>query len=135
MRSWLRTRLASGSDRGDVVATSIVFSMVLLLTLLVIQAGVYLQARSAAAYAAEAGVDAARAQSGSLPAGIAAATQFAVTSGGALQTPVATGNRSGNEAQITMSGTAPSLIPFFDVTVSVTRTGPVERVIMPGQGY
>lgn len=132
-RRFISRRLHGRRDAGDVVSTVIIFPAILAFTLLCAQYALVLQARTAANHAAEIGLDTARSQYGSVPLGIASAQSFANEAGGALRLPVATGTRSGTDASITVNGTAVTLFPGFVPDISVTRTGPVERITRPGE--
>ncbi|MGN7157851.1 TadE/TadG family type IV pilus assembly protein [Dietzia cercidiphylli] len=123
------------TDAGaNTIAVAVLFPLVLLLTFAIWETALFYQARSLATAAAEQGLTAARAQHGNAALGIAAAQQFVATAPPAMNTPVVTGTRTATQASITVSGTAISTLPEWILPpVSVTKSGPVERITQPGE--
>lgn len=122
--------LASRDERGSVTVEAVIlFPLALLLIFGTIQGGLYFYARSIAAAAAEQGLQSARTEQGTAAAGGASAQQFlTVSSKGLLTDTGVTPTRTATTAAVTVTGTAPSLIPGFTFTVSQTAAGAVERV-------
>lgn len=118
-------------ERGSLtLELAVVFPAVLAVLMLVVQTGLYLYAREVALDAARQGADAARLQTGTVSAGLAAAETFARRAGsGSLLDPQASATGSTGElVRITVTGHAPSLLPFlggWDITQAALA--PVER--------
>ena len=117
-------------ERGSVTALAIVFPTVLLLVILTVNAAYWYHARSVALAAARDGLATARLQGSSPAAGVNAATHYAQATGaGLLDAPRA--SAAGSTATticITVTGSAPLLVPGFHPAVSQHACGPVERV-------
>jgi hypothetical protein len=95
--------------------------------LLALQFGLWLHAAQVAEAAAQEGLEAARAEQGSAAAGETRALAF-VGSVGGLQAPAAAAARSADGAQVTVSGTAPEVVPGFPA-ISARASGPLERFV------
>jgi hypothetical protein len=123
----LLTRLRR-DDRGEaILAAVIAWTIIIPLLAAVFQAALWFAARNTALTAAQQGVSVARDRGSSLGAGEAAACSFASMTGhGFLLGPSCAGS-GGNTVSITVSGRAPSFIPFFNASVTETVTGPAER--------
>jgi hypothetical protein len=99
-----------------------------LLTFFCVQFGVWFYGRQVAASAAQHAVDAARVEQGTAAAGEATGQDYLDQVGG-LDTADVTVSRSSETATATVTGEPPSILGFFHVGVSVTVTGPVERIV------
>jgi hypothetical protein len=121
-------RRARQRERGStVVAAAIAFTVILPLLAACFQAALWFAARDAALSAARQGVDAARAQNGTLAAGLVTACQYARTAAaGILRGPSCTGS-GGNTITITVAGTAPAIVPLFPAAVREQAQGARER--------
>ncbi|WP_020525449.1 TadE family protein [Catelliglobosispora koreensis] len=118
-------------DRGSgPVELAILAIPLLVMTFMVAQAAFVFYARSTALAAATQGANSARSYNASPNAGIDRANNFLVqVRGGGLRnhTVSQTVNASGTEVTITVTGDAPSIIPFWTYHVRQRATGPVER--------
>jgi len=100
--------------------------MTVLLT--VVQVSFWYYGRALATSAAQHGLDAARVANGSEASGEATIDQFVEQTGG-LDLSTVTVVRLADQVTVTVQGDVVQVVPFFDVPVSVTLTGPVERVV------
>ena len=120
-------------DRGSgPVELAILAVPLLVMTFMVAQAAFVYYARSTALAAATQGANAARSYEANPSAGINGANNFlAQVSGGGLKDAAVTQtvNAAGTEVTITVTGKAPTIIPFWTYDVSQRATGPVERWI------
>ncbi len=99
------------------------------LLLAVVQVGIYFHGRSVALTAARHGVDTARVLGGTGEAGAEMTTQFLTQHGEALVGSAVTATRDIEEASVTVTGSALSVLPGVSLPVTVTVRAPVERVI------
>ncbi|MBO2465985.1 TadE/TadG family type IV pilus assembly protein [Actinomadura violacea] len=120
-------------DRGSAtVATAITFPAVGLLFLALTQAVMVSVARDVAQSAAEEGLRVARARQGTFAGGRAAAASFARDEP-VLQAPAVTVSGA-NTIAVRVTGSAPSLLPGVNITVSRTARGARERFTTPSAG-
>lgn len=119
---------ATRDDRGAVTASVAVLPAVLMLFFAVVQISLWFYGRSVATTAARHGLDAARVQNGSSGDGEATVAQFLDQVGG-FQPGSVDIQRGEAEASVTLEGEAVSVVPFFDVPITVTIEGPVERFV------
>jgi hypothetical protein len=123
------------SDQGDTsIQMAIVFPFVILLTITVVQASMWYYARNIALTAAREGVSAGRAYQADTGDGTARAREVLDRiAGDSLRNPAV--NASGStatEMQVTVSGTAPSMIPGISgLRVSQSASGARERWTTP----
>lgn len=132
-RAW-RRRAGAGVERGSAtLELALVFPVFLLLLLSAVQAGLYFYARAIALSAAQEGVDTARLQRHTLDQGATAARRSAVrASGGSLHhVAVTTSGSTPTTVRITVTGTAASLLPGLDWSVSQQAAGARERFTAP----
>ncbi len=117
-------------ERGSVTALAVVFPTLLLLVILTVNAAYWYHARSVALAAARDGLTAARLQGSSPAAGVAAATNYARSTGtGVLNNPQAsTTGSTATSICITVTGSAPLMVPGFHAAVRQHACGPTERV-------
>lgn len=123
-----------GSERGSAtLELAVVFPVFLLLLISAVQAGLYFYARAIALSAAQEGVQAARLQQHTVDDGVTAARSYAMhAGGGSLHAVVVdTTGSTATSVRITVTGTAPSLLPGIDLGVSQQAAGPVERFTAP----
>jgi Flp pilus assembly protein TadG len=100
-----RTRHSPRTDRGSAtVEVAIALPVVLLLLMLVVQAGVYFHTRAVATTAAHKGLDALRVEEGSTRAARDATEDFLDRNAGALDAPSVQVDRGGDTAEVTVSG-------------------------------
>jgi hypothetical protein len=109
------------------VETAVLFPTILLLTLLVIEAGLWWHARQAALSAAQQGFAVAATQN--VPAGLAQARSAAEALGGMDRVKV--WSTTGSELTVHVSGSAPSIVPGISVGVAQAVSGPVEAYEAP----
>ena len=123
-----RRRRRRRAERGSsVIAAAIAFAVILPLLSACFQAALWFAARDAALSAARQGADAAAAQGGTLAGGLAAACQYARTAGaGILRGPACAGS-TGNTITITVTGSAPAIVPLFPARVTEQAQAPRER--------
>ncbi|MFW6033528.1 MAG: TadE family protein [bacterium] len=115
-------------DRGEIAANTAVFAMVVLLVFLCVQFGLWFYGRQVAASAAQHALDAARVEEGTASAGEATGHEYLDQVGG-LDTATVAVNRTTDAVTATVAGDPPSILGFFQVGVTVTVTGPVERIV------
>lgn len=115
-------------DRGEVAANTVITAAVLGLFFLVVQAGLWFNARQVAGGAARHALDAARVEAGTAGQGEAVAEQW-LTQVDSLQDATVSVSRSADTVTVTVTGSAWSPQPFFDPPITVTVSAPVERVI------
>src|SRR5271165_704286 len=121
-----RARRRLGDRGSSVIAAAIAFTVILPLLSACFQAALWFAARDAALSAARQGADAA-AQGGTLGGGLAAACQYARTAAaGILRGPACTGS-TGNTIAITVTGSAPAIVPLFPAQVTEQAQAPRER--------
>jgi Flp pilus assembly protein TadG len=123
-----RSRQRRWDDRGEIAANTAVFTAVVLLVFFCVQFGIWFYGRQVAASAAQHAVDAARVEQGTASAGEATGHDYLDQVGG-LDTATVTVNRTIDTVTATVSGDPPSILGFFHVGVTVTVTGPVERIV------
>lgn len=117
-------------ERGSAtLELAILFPVFLLLLVAAVQGGLYFYARAIALSAAQEGVQAARLQQHTLDDGVTAAHGYAVRAGGGSLHDVAvdTAGSTATSVRITVTGTAPSLLPGIDWGVSQQAAGVRER--------
>jgi Flp pilus assembly protein TadG len=122
-------------ERGSAtLELAIAFPVFLLLLISAVQGGLYFYARAIALSAAQEGVQAARLQSHTLDDGVTAARGYAVRAGGGSLRDVAvdTVGSTPTTVRITVSGTAPTLLPGWREGISQQAAGPRERYTSPG---
>jgi len=125
----LTTRRARrpGERGSSVIAAAIAFTIILPLLAACFQAALWFAARDAALSAARQGAEIAAAQGGTLGGGVAAACQYARTvAAGILRGPACTGS-TGNTVTVTVTGTAPAILPLFPATVTEQAQAARER--------
>lgn len=125
-----RARLG-GAERGSVTAQMVILAPVMFLFLfMAVQAGLWFHARSLALGAAEDGARVAAGEHSSGGAGAAAAADFLASGGGddVLRGAAISGSRTADIATVTVSGSAPSLIPGWAPQISQSASFPVERI-------
>lgn len=123
-------------DRGAVsLEVVVLFPAALLLVFGALQAALWYHATTVATAAAAAGVNVGRAEDGTVASAVEATRSVLQRSGGpaVLDQAAATGTRSATSMSVTVTGSAPQLIPgLFSAAVDQTVTGAVERVTVPG---
>lgn len=118
------------SDRGaHAVEFAIVAGPLLIVTFMVIQAALVFHARSTALAAATQGAQVARAYNSSAAAGKTKAENFLESIGQGLHDPEVEVTTGPTDITVTVTGHAPSIIPFVTFDVSQTASGPIERFV------
>ncbi len=102
--------------------------LLMLLLMLVVQAGIYFHTRAVATTAARKAVATASAENGSASDGELAASQFLRQNATTLQHPHVTVTRDGSTARVTVSGDVASVVFGVPFSVTVVVDAPVERV-------
>lgn len=116
------------SERGSATVEWVIgITVVILLTLLVIQTAVYFRARQEAVAAARAGVDSGRVLGATPEHATAAARQFLADAGG-LHDPTVTSTRT-DTVTVTVTGKPSTIIPGVTLNISVTKAAPVEELL------
>ncbi|MFD8952803.1 TadE/TadG family type IV pilus assembly protein [Streptomyces xanthophaeus] len=122
-------------DRGEAsIQMAIVFPFVILVTVTVVQASMWFFARNIALTAAREGVAAARTYQSPEGAGAARAreTLGRIAGDSLTGTTVSTAGSTATEVRVTVTGTAPSLIPgVAGLSVSQSAGAPRERWTTP----
>lgn len=118
-----------GDDRGSAsVEWALGAAILMSILLLIAHAFTYSVARLAAQTAAGHAVQTARVTGGTPTAGTADATALLdQLHGGNFTARTITVQRTDEQTTVTITGTAPTLIPGLDLPVRVTRTAPTER--------
>lgn len=118
-------------ERGDGPVSAAVIAPVFLAVLfLAIQAGLWGHARTVASAAAQVGAVSARGLNATTEAGAAARAYLAQTGGG-LSDVTVTAARA-DQVTVTVTGTAPTLVPGVTLRVDATSTAPVDRLTTAG---
>lgn len=115
----------------------VVFPVVLLIIFGVIQGALYYHARNVALAAAQEGLRAARAETGTAADGAQGAQQFLADAGGSgvLTGATVTPSRTPTAASVTVTGSSLSVLPGIPgLRVTQTAAGPVERFTIPAGG-
>lgn len=122
-------------DRGSAtVELTVIFPVLLLLILGLVQGGLYWHSRNVALAAAQEGLAATRVEAGTTTAGTQRTLSFINQAGGTsvLTNVAVTPTRSATTATVQVTGSAIPLIPgLFDLRITVTAGGPVERYQSP----
>lgn len=124
------------SDHGfTTIEFMIVVPVLLLMLMLVLQAYLRIDAQRVAQAAAEEGAAAARHVGGTQAGARDEAYDYAERlSEGSLTDVHVTVHIGAEQASVTVTGTAVSLVPGIDLSVTQTSTGPVERFVgYPGE--
>lgn len=121
----------SWGDRGESsIQMAIVFPFVILVTMAVVQASMWVYARNIALTAAREGVAAARTYQAPEDAGAARAreTLGRIAGNSLAQSTVSTSGSTAGEVRVTVTGLAPSMIPgLAGLSVSQSAGAPRER--------
>jgi TadE-like protein len=119
------------NQRGlsESVQYAVIFPALMLSTLGIIQAGMWIHGQSVAIRAANAAVDAARGSYGSTGDAREIAARLA-DAGGLTEVDI-TVTRSARQVQVTVKGTAPVILQLGLGRVIETATAPLERVTQP----
>ena len=130
MRPVPRSRHGPRTDRGSAtVEVAVALPVVMLLLMLVVQAGVYFHTRAVATTAAHKGLDALRVEEGSTSGARAATEDFLDRNAPALDSRTVDVDRTSETAEVTVSGDVVSLIFGVDLfPIRVTATAPIEQV-------
>ena len=102
--------------------------LIMLLLMLVVQAGIYFHSRAVAVTAARKAVAAPSAEDRSAGAGESVAREFLDQNGAALLSRQVTVNRDAATATVTITGDVASVVFGVPFSVTVTVDAPVERV-------
>ena len=124
-------QVAARDERGvsESVQWAVLWPLLMLVTLGIIQAGMFLHGRNVAQRAATAAVDAARGSYGS-PADAEHLAETIASSGGLTQVSVRV-QRTGAVVNVDVSGYAPMIFDLDLGGVTATATAPLERVTQP----
>ena len=124
-------RVAARDERGlsESVQWAILWPLLMLLTLGIIQAGIFLHGRNVAQRAATAAVDAARGSYGT--AADAQHLAETIASSGGLENISVRVQRTGTTARADVSGNAPTIFDLGLGRITVATTAPLERVTQP----
>ncbi len=123
--------LAARDERGlsESVQWAILWPLLMLVTLGIIQAGIFLHGRNVAQRAATAAVDVARGSYGA--AADAQHIAEAIASSGGLKNLSVRVQRTGTTASADVSGDAPMIFDLSLGRITETATAPLERVTQP----
>ncbi len=118
-------------ERGlsESVQYAVIFPLLMLLTLGVIQAGIWIHGHTVASRAAAAGVDIARGSTGQTGEARETATRLAVAGG--LHDVIVQTTRSGTTAEVVVSGRAPLILDLGLARITEHASAPVERATNP----
>ena len=123
-----------GEQRGSVSAELVIATPLLLLLILgVIQFALWQHAAHVAKTAAQQGLSAGRIENGSEVTGQSEANAV-LTQLGVLSDPHVVTRRTADTTTVTVTGDAPSILPFLHLPVRAVASGPTERFRPPGPG-
>jgi Flp pilus assembly protein TadG len=124
-------QIGARDERGlsESVQWAVLWPALMLVTLGIIQAGIFLHGRNVAQRAATAAVDAARGSYGSTADAQHLATS--VASSGGLKNISVRVSRTGNTVNATVSGTAPMIFDLRLGRINETAAAPLEHVTPP----
>lgn len=125
----MRTRSRDERGLSESAQWAVLFSLLMLVTLGIIQAGIYLHGRNVAQRAATAAVDAARGSFGTTAEAQQLATDIA--RGGGLEGVTVRITRGSSTVTADVTGQAPSMIDIGVAQVHETASAPLERVTQP----
>jgi len=128
-------RFGRGRDRGALTLSYVLIVPVFMLGIMTaVQASVWYLARETALAAARHGADVARTSKPPPGAGAAAALEFARSAAPGFLTRVWANSRgsTATTVKITVSGQAPSLVPWAVIKITEVVTAPVERFVALG---
>lgn len=129
-----RRALHEQKERGSVSAELVIATPLLLLLILgVIQFALWQHAAHVAKTAAQQGLAAGRVENGSEATGQNEANTV-LTQLGVLSDPRVVTSRTSDTTTVTVTGDAPSVLPFFHLPVRAVASGPTERFRPPGPG-
>ncbi|MCH7229932.1 pilus assembly protein [Glycomyces sp. L485] len=117
----------SADDGSATVEFVIAVPALMLMLLIVVQAGIWGIATYTAHAAAGEAVTELRASDGTAATAAEAAAEAVADLGGGLDNLGVTAERDGQNATVTLTGTAPALIPGLGLPVEVTQDAPVEE--------
>lgn len=115
-------------DSGAIAANVAVVPILMTVLFMVMQVSLWYYGRAVATAAAQHGLDSARVVGGTEGSGESTVYEFVDQTGGLDITNVAV-VRSPTEATVTIEGKVATIVPFFDVPVSVNLAAPVERIV------
>ena len=126
-------RLWREKERGEsVIELVIAVPVLLLLVFTIVQFTLVWHAEQVAQAAASQALAAARVQGGTQAGGQAQAEQILnQVAGGTLPTRVVSVQLGADQADVDVSGTSESILPFFTLHVHAEAAGPVERTPTP----
>ncbi len=129
-------RHVRADERGSATVEMVIATpLLLLLILLVVQFAMWQRSVHVAQAAASEGLAAARVQGGTAGAGQGEANLvLGQLSHGVLVHPSVHVTRGANTTTVTVTGEAQAVIPFLNLPVHATASGPVERFRAPGAG-
>lgn len=124
------TRPRHDARQAGTSTTELVLLMpvVLLLVMLIVQFGLWLHAQHVATAAAQEGLVAAQAESGTSGGGHSRAEAFLAQAGGLREAQVDV-IRETERARVEVVGVTPAVVPGLTLEVSVVAEGPVERFV------
>jgi Flp pilus assembly protein TadG len=130
MRAAATTRHRPRDERGSAtVELAVAMPVVMLLLMLIVQAALYFHTRAVATTAAHKGLDAARVEEGAADDARTATETFLDRNASGLENQTVTVARSGDNAQVSVSGQVVSLVFGVDLfPLRVTARAPIEQV-------
>lgn len=121
-------RRAGASERGSQTVEGLIVLPVLFgVFFVIVQGAVWLHAGNIAQAAASSAYNAARLYEAVAADGVAAGTETAEQTGTLLSGAVVEVDRTVTSVTVTVTGSAPTLVPGWDTQVERIVTGPVER--------
>jgi Flp pilus assembly protein TadG len=123
--------ISKHNERGlsESVQHAVIFPVLMLVTLGIIQAGIWVHGHTVAEHAAAAAVDVARGSYGSTAEAHDRAARLA-TAGGLNDVNVDV-RRSGGQAEVVVSGRAPLMLDLGLARITEQASAPLERVTQP----
>jgi Flp pilus assembly protein TadG len=121
--------LRANDSGAAAVEFAIIALPLLVTTFMAVQAALVFYARSTALAAATQGANAARAYGSTLDVGRLKAEQFIEVVGAGLHDSKVESTTDGAKVTITVTGHAPSIIPFMTFNVTQSASGPIERFV------
>jgi Flp pilus assembly protein TadG len=117
-----------GEDGNSTTELVLLMPVVLFVVMLIVQTGLYLHARQVVEAAAHEALEAAQGETATQDLGRQAGDTFLAEAGGVRDATVDV-TRSGTQVSVSVTATAPNVLPLAVWQVSSSATGEVERFI------
>lgn len=135
VRGWLTPSGSRGQTGATTVQVVLIAPLLMLTLMAIVQAGLLFYARAVVEAAAQEGAAEARRFDGTAADAQAQAENYLTSlgprmfEGRSIQV-----SRGAETAEVTVTGSVISLVPFFDLEIEESASGPVERYVPPAAG-